>query len=364
MKIIASPSKYIQGKNIVNEFGGIVKRLGENHLIIADKFVMSLVEAKILESFNDASIKCDFDIFHGECSKAEINRLVEIAKKNNYDTIIGIGGGKTLDTAKAVAFYTKRPVIIFPTIASTDAPTSALAVIYTEKGAFEEYLMLPKNPDIVVVDTEIICKAPARLLVSGIGDALSTYYEAKVCYDAKRIAMSGGQSTLAALALAKLCRDVLFAEAMEAKLSVELKIVNQSLEHIVEANTYLSGIGFESSGLAGAHAIHNGLTVLEDTHHMYHGEKVAFGTIVQLVLQNELCEAKQVIDFCKKIGLPTTLCELGIMENAREKVKKVAIAACAPGETIHNFPYPITPEMVEAAILTADVMAKIRVKGV
>ncbi|MEG2437766.1 MAG: iron-containing alcohol dehydrogenase, partial [Cetobacterium sp.] len=89
--------------------------------------------------------------------------------------------------------------------------------------------------------------APTRLLVSGVGDALSTYYEAKVCFDAKAIAMSGGQSTLAALALAKLCRDTLLAEAYEAKISSDLKLVNEALEHIIEANTYLSGIGFESS---------------------------------------------------------------------------------------------------------------------
>ncbi len=99
--------------------------------------------------------------------------------------MVGIGGGKTLDTAKAIGYYQKLPVVVIPTIASTDAPTSALSVIYTEAGEFEEYLIYPKNPDMVVMDTAIIAKAPVRLLVSGMGDALSTWFEAKACYDAR-----------------------------------------------------------------------------------------------------------------------------------------------------------------------------------
>ncbi|MGL4252770.1 MAG: glycerol dehydrogenase, partial [Fusobacteriaceae bacterium] len=331
MKVIASPGKYIQGKDLLKNLGEIIKPLGDKHLLIADSFVKSLVEEKINETSAKNGIKADFNLFKGECSKSEIQRLVEAVEAGGYDSVVGIGGGKTLDTAKAVAYYAKKSVIVVPTIASTDAPTSALSVIYTDEGVFQEYLMLPKNPDMVLIDTDIVAQAPARLLVSGMGDALSTYYEAKVCYEAKAIAMSGGQSTLAALALAKLCRDTLFAEGAEAKIACEMKIVNEPLEHIIEANTYLSGIGFESSGLAGAHAIHNGLTVLEETHHMYHGEKVAFGTIAQLILENELSEAKCVIQFCKKMGLPTTLEALGVKENIREKVKAVALASCAPG---------------------------------
>lgn len=187
--------------------------------------------------------------------------------------MIGIGGGKTLDTAKAIAFYQKLPVLVVPTIASTDAPTSALSVIYSEEGEFEEYLMYPTNPDMVVMDTAIIAKAPVRLLVAGMGDALSTYFEAQACYDAHAVSMAGGESTLAAVTLARLCYETLLEEGYKAKLAVEAGVATTAVERIVEANTYLSGIGFESSGLAAAHAIHNGFTVLEECHHLYHGEK-------------------------------------------------------------------------------------------
>ena len=107
-------------------------------------------------------------------------------------------------TAKAVAYYEKTPVLICPTIASTDAPCSALSVIYTEEGVFEEYLFLPSNPDMVMMDTEIIAESPVRLTVAGMGDALATYFEARACQRSDAASCAGGKITGAAMALAKL----------------------------------------------------------------------------------------------------------------------------------------------------------------
>ena len=173
-----------------------------------------------------------------------------------------------------------------PTIASTDAPCSALSVIYSDQGVFERYLFLPANPNMVLVDTAVVSAAPVRLLVAGMGDALATYFEARACEASGATNCVGGRTTLAAMGLARLCYDTLMENGVKAKLAVEQKVCTKAVEHVIEANTYLSGLGFESGGLAGAHAIHNGLTAIPETHKMYHGEKVAFGTLVQLVLEN------------------------------------------------------------------------------
>ncbi|ECM1961604.1 iron-containing alcohol dehydrogenase, partial [Salmonella enterica subsp. enterica serovar Tennessee] len=165
--------------------------------------------------------------------------------------------------------------------------------------------------------------------------------------------------TVAALSLARLCYDTLLAEGEKARLAAQAGVVTDALERIVEANTYLSGIGFESSGLAGAHAIHNGFTILEECHHLYHGEKVAFGTLAQLVLQNSpLEEIETVMGFCEKVGLPITLAQMGVKEGIESKIHAVAKATCAEGETIHNMPFPVTADSVYAAILTADLLGQ------
>lgn len=354
-KIIISPGKFIQGKNELSKISTYSKTLGTKPFIIADDFVMNLTKESVAASYVAENIECVFELFRGECSKIEVNRLKEIALSNGCDVIIGIGGGKTLDTAKAISHYMSLPIIVVPTIASTDAPCSALSVLYTEEGEFDEYLLLPTNPSVVLMDTNIIVNAPARLLVAGIGDALATYFEARATYQSNSTTMAGALSTRASQALAKLCYETLLADGLKAKLAVEEKVCSEAVENIIEANTYLSGIGFESGGLAGAHAIHNGFTVLEECHSKYHGEKVAFGTIVQLVLENApLSEINEVIEFCKSVGLPTNLKDLNADKVSKEALYEVAKAASAEGETIHNMPFKVTADDVYGAILTAD----------
>ena len=211
-RIINSPAKYIQGKGELQNLSRHISSLGDSFLIIADEFVLGLTRETIEQSFSSQEGALTFEQFRGECSKQEVNRLQTIAQENDIQVIVGIGGGKTLDTAKAVAYYCKLPVVIVPTIASTDAPCSALSVLYTEEGVFDEYLILPKNPDIVLVDTQIVANAPARLLAAGIGDALATYVEARACYEANAIPMAGGTITKAAISLAELCQKTLFED--------------------------------------------------------------------------------------------------------------------------------------------------------
>lgn len=354
-KILISPGKYVQGAGELKSIGTYAETYGKKALVLITESGYKRIGTIIDSSFEASDSELVYDYFNGECSKTEIQRLIAVMEKEACDMVIGIGGGKILDTAKAVAYYKNAPVLICPTIASTDAPCSALSVLYTDEGVFEEYLFLPSNPNLVLMDTDVISKSPVRLTVSGMGDALATYFEARACKASGAVSCAGGLGTEAAMALAKLCFDTLMEEGVKAKLALEANACTEAVEKIVEANTLLSGLGFESAGLAGAHAIHNGLTVLEECHHMYHGEKVAFGTITQLVLENiPANELEDIIDWCIELGLPVTLKQLGITEVTDEKIMAVATAACSPADTLHNMPFEVTPEKVCAAIKAAD----------
>ena len=354
-RIIGSPSRYIQSCGAFKEFVHYTSTLGNKLLILISANGRKRVEASIVESARNLDTTITWVEFSGESSKKEIARIQAIAKAADIKVIAGVGGGKILDTAKAVAYYLNIPVVIAPTIASTDAPCSALSVLYTEEGVFEEYLFLPANPNIVLMDTDIITAAPARLLISGMGDALATYFEARACKASQATNCLGGSVSVTAMALARLCYDTLLTDGPKAVLAMKAKACTPAVENIVEANTFLSGVGFESGGIAAAHAIHNGLTAIEETHKMYHGEKVAFGTIAQLVLENAPTEElEEVINFCIQVGLPVCLADLGIKEIKEEQIRKVAELACSDSDTLHNMPFTVTPKSVQAAILAAD----------
>ena len=356
-RVLIAPGKYVQGPGTIARLGEYVAKIGNKPLVIVDKAVMGILGDQIRNSFTK-HMEPLLELFGGECSRQEIARLQRKAGEN-ANVVVGVGGGKTLDTAKAVAYYLKIPVAIVPTIAATDAPTSALSVIYTETGVFEEYLLLPHNPDLVLLDTAVIAAAPPRFLASGMGDALATYFEAQACAQSAAQSMAGGGTTLAALTLARLCYDTLLEYGEQAMWAAESKAVTPALEHVVEANTLLSGLGFESSGLAAAHAIHNGLTALDETHTAYHGEKVAFATVVQLVLEGRSTEEiEEVIGFCLAVGLPVSLAQLGVKRVDPHRIMQVAEAATQEGETIHNMPFKVTANMVRDAILAANAMGQ------
>ncbi len=357
-KVMISPGKYVQGKGVLKEIEEYLESLGDSFLIIVDPELKEILNEDMEKGFKN--LKTFYEPFNGECTKNEIERLKKIVEKEDLNGVIGAGGGKTLDTAKAVGYYSDIPVTVVPTIAATDAPCSALSVIYNEEGVFEEYLLLPSNPDLVLVDTGVIAKAPVRFIVSGMGDALATYFEADAAAKTMAPNMAGGEQTLAALALAGLSYDILLEYGLAARQSVEANVVSPALEKIVEANTLLSGLGFESGGLAAAHAIHNGFTVLEETHNCTHGEKVAFSTIVQLVMEDRPIDIiEEVIYFCKSVGLPTTLKDLGLDTYTEDDIYKVAKASCAEDETIHNMPFKVDEEMLKDAIIAADRMSQI-----
>lgn len=357
LRVFCAPARYTQGPNATEQLGPEIQALGLEGpvLIVAGKSANRLLSQAWEQTFRESAIDFAVFLFGGECTSAEIHKGREAARAVKARLIVGAGGGKVLDTARAIAADLSLPIVNCPTIASSDAPCSALSVIYTPEGIVETYRIYRRNPDLVLVDTSIIARAPARTLVAGMGDALATFFEARVCVEGNVKNMRGGASTRSALALAELCYQTLLAEGCAAVDAVRRQQTDESLERLVEANTLLSGLGFESSGLAAAHAIHNGITVAPGAHQYMHGEKVAFGVLSQLMLEAQSkSQVEEVLAFSRSIGLPITFAEIGMPQPSAELLNSVALRATALGETIHNEPMTVTPAMVVEAMRAAD----------
>ncbi len=350
LRSMISPGRYLQGRGALHSLGEYVARLGRKPLVVADDVVRGLTEEIISTSFETAGLPVTFERFNGMPSAAESSRVGQVAREQGNDVLIGVGGGAPIDTAKAAGDDTGLPVVSVPTVASTDAPCSALSVVYTPEGAFESYRFYDRNPSLVLVDTQLAANAPAKFLVAGVGDALATWIESRAVEQANATTMAGGQATRAGRALAKLSWDILWESAIPAVRAVEQNLVTPDVEAVVEANTLLSGLGFESGGLAAAHAIHDGLTAVPHTHGLAHGQKVNIGSIAQLVLEGRpASEVTAFIEFTTRVGLPTTLTEAGLGEADEEVLRSVAEAATDPAETIHNLPFEVRlPELVDA----------------
>lgn len=361
LSVFCSPARYIQGRDATHSLGKEITHLGLSGpaLIVASDTIAGILNTHWQRGLTDNGIEYTVHRFGGECSQSEIDSGIDAARAAGVGLIIGAGGGKALDTARAISAVLGTPVVNCPTLASSDAPCSALSVVYTDSGAFDRYLFYPRNPDLVLVDTSIVAAAPRRFLVSGMGDALATWYEARTVIEARSPNQLGGATTMAAGALAELCCQTLYADGLAAAIAVDAGAVTPALERIVEANTLLSGLGFESGGLAIAHSVHNGLTAAPQTHSYLHGEKVAFGLLVQLVVEGRpAAEFEQVRSFCRSVGLPTQLADIGLIDVDDAMIRSIAELTVAEGETAHHEPFEVTANLIVDGIKAADALSR------
>jgi glycerol dehydrogenase len=357
-QVLAAPSRYIQGD-------GILTQLGRYLTLVPSRCTAVLISAggqqrngaRIARGLDEAGVSNVFVTFGGECSFVEVEQAVAAVRDSGLavDSLIAVGGGKCIDAGKCVAYRLNVPMISCPSLASNDAPCSAVSVIYTPEGVTEALEFFPQNPALVVVDTRIVADAPLRYLVAGMGDAMATWYEARTCLDnpAARNVLAA-RPTLAAAALGELCAKTLYAEGVAAAEAVRRCEVTPALNHVVEANTLLSGLGFESGGLAAAHAVAQGLTVLSRVHaNFLHGEMVAMGLMTQLALEQRLDEARQVAEFLCAVGLPAHLGHLTLdAAQAADLMAVMNVATLMP--FLANEPFAVTPEALVAAAIEAD----------
>lgn len=357
LRAMREPLKYVQGRDALLKFQEEMGYMGKRWLFVCSNSGYKACHDKIEKSFGTLDDYRRYEVFGGISSKGEIAKMEAIVKEDKIDTVVAVGGGSAVDTAKATAYYTGKHIVILPTVAATDAPCTGLSVIYNDDHSFDKYLFYPTNPDAVMVDTTVIANAPVKFLIAGMGDALGTYFEGRASIRTESASLEGTGITRAGQALTRLCYDTLREYGKQAVEACKVHAVTPALENIIEANVYLSGVGADNVNCAAAHSFYNGVTSL-GIKHADHGCCVALGTLVQLVLEGASKEEfKEVQDFCIEVGLPVTLEEIGV--TTPEQVKTISENACIPGETIHNLAGDVQPVELYDAIMQADAMGKL-----
>ena len=345
VKTLIFPQRYVQGPDTLSQIADHLEILGiKNPLVLAGPTAMGICRETVERSIHSKGMACGFVQFEGECSWTEIRRTKEACLSGGHDAIMACGGGKVLDTGRTAAAGSAVnagvvppevilevgadvPCIQVPTIAATDAPTAKVSVIYNEKGEFETFLIFPTNPAMVFVDTTVIANAPVEYLVHGMGDALATYFEADVSQRTGASTLAGGLCSRTALMAARLAFDTLMEYGLQAKIEAESHIAGPALEAVVEANILLSGLGYENGGLSAAHAIALSYTRIFHLFekHPSHGQFVAFSTLTQLMMEERKKDfLDEIYGFCRSVGLPVTLKELGMQTVTEEALKMVA----------------------------------------
>lgn len=360
-RVFIAPARYIQGR-------GVLRSVGRYLTLLKPKRAALLMSARglrgdgatLLASLRDAGIAAVPRTFGGECSLQEIEAQVAALSVERVDCLVAAGGGKCIDAGKAIAFRLGVPVAIVPTLASNDAPCSALSVLYSPEGVSTGAEFYPDSPALVVVDTDVVAAAPERYLVAGMGDAMATWYEARVCLEnPAAVTTVGARPTIASCAIGEVCAQTLFREGRAAAAAVVAGVVNDALETVVEANTLLSGLGFESGGLAAAHGVAQSWTAIPKVHAEYlHGEMVAMGTLAQLMMESRPDEARRVAEFFAAVGLPIHLGQLGIGRSEQDAALDVVAEATLGFPFIGNMPQPVSAALVRSSVQEADVLGR------
>jgi glycerol dehydrogenase len=358
--LTVAPAQVMRGTEVLAAAAEAIVRLGDRPLVVCGNRTLKDIKPRLQSAFKSHSLHVRWISYSPDCSETSLAHLRQAVAEHSANLVIGVGGGKAMDTAKLLAYQCQLPIVTIPTSAATCAAWTALSNVYSDAGAFLYDVGLVRCPELLVLDYDLIQTAPPRTLIAGIGDAIAKWYEASV-------SSGHSQETLiiSAVQQARILRDILFQKSTLALQNPGSDTWREVVDATVLLAGVIGGLGGARCRTVAAHAVHNGLTHLPASHGMLHGEKVAFGILVQLRLEelqgNQLASTarQQLLKFYGEIGLPRSLEDLGLAGVAIADLHHAAEIACNPRSDIHHLPFPVEPATLMAAMVstTASIQA-------
>lgn len=353
---------YLQGPDAMKELPDIVCRSGKSAVMLIDTFFYDDLKDELEQMFSDKTVIIRFARFSGQCSQESIGELKReiAAMPDGADVLIGMGGGKVMDTVRAASIGSGAKLVLMPTAVATNAATSIVAMVYDDDHAAHA-VFIDHDPEYVIADTNLIIQAPARMLAAGIADAMSTYFEARACWSVNNVntVMPGYRRTICAETIAKACHETLMKNARQAYHAAQAHCRTEAFEDVVEAINLLSGLGWENNGASIAHGIATAIPLIPQMQKYLHGEHVAFSVLTQMIMDKYPQEEfEQIYSLCQDLDLPRSFADFGITSDVESVAHRIAEQSFVLDSGMQIANYAINADVVYQAILYLDSLQK------
>ncbi|MEO1003590.1 MAG: iron-containing alcohol dehydrogenase family protein [Cyanobacteria bacterium J06638_7] len=353
-----APARVLRGPGAWAEALPLIGTLGGHGLLLGRSPATAALRHQLASGLASRGVRVTPAELAWDCCAEDLQRLEAEARSAGVDLVLAAGGGKVLDAGKLLARRLHLACVTVPTSAATCAGWTALANLYSPQGAFLGDVALERCPDLLVFDHQLVRQAPRRTLASGIADAMAKWYEASV-------SSGGSQDGMVqqAVQMARVLRDQLLLEGEAAMADAAEQLPSAAWVRVAEAcgltAGLIGGLGGARCRTVAAHAVHNGLTQLAACHGSLHGEKVGFGVLVQLRLeelvggQQLAAQARrQLLPLFERLGIPCSLAQLGLGQASLSELEAVCAWACAPQSDLHRLPFPVGEADLLAALVS------------
>lgn len=345
-------ANYTIGTDAYDSMEKVCASLGKRALIVGGETALSKTIHKLEKALKEFTI-IDTVVYGKECIRAKANELYDIYQNKDVDFVVGVGGGKALDTSKCLADLLGVKVVTVPTIASTCAASSALAVMYNENHAFDGFWYFKAPAYHIFIDTTVIVEAPKEFFRAGIGDTIAKYYEVEFSARGRET----NYNDELGLSISRMCNLPLINSAAEAHRDCMAEKITEKFEQVVLIILVSTGmvsmlVNHDFNG-AVAHALFYGLTEIEGFEEKFrHGDVIGYTTAVQLMMDGREDEAEKIGNLIRQLGVEATLSERNIPVDFDYLMP--VLKATLKDPDMNVVPYEINEEMIFNAILKME----------